>query len=146
MYVEGRVLGTDGNPIAGATIDTWETDENGLYDTQVRHLYTSFPTPPDASLSHSTRSAMDQIVEVNSCQATMGRMPSGPSCMSPHLNALPLISDRSPLQTRALPHPQRRPRREATRTAGTTRLQTRASAYDGRGTHAPTPYKLLSPT
>jgi protocatechuate 3,4-dioxygenase beta subunit len=24
-----------GNPIAGAIIETWETDENGLYDTQV---------------------------------------------------------------------------------------------------------------
>ncbi|KAG6866315.1 hypothetical protein C0991_005782 [Blastosporella zonata] len=34
MFVEGRVLDTKGNPIAGAIIDTWETDSNGLYDTQ----------------------------------------------------------------------------------------------------------------
>ncbi|KAG6815099.1 hypothetical protein H0H93_010979, partial [Arthromyces matolae] len=34
MFVEGRVLDTKGNPIAGAIIDTWETDNNGLYDTQ----------------------------------------------------------------------------------------------------------------
>ncbi|KAG6830225.1 hypothetical protein H0H92_001665 [Tricholoma furcatifolium] len=34
MFVEGRVLDTKGNPIAGAIIDTWETDENGLYDVQ----------------------------------------------------------------------------------------------------------------
>ncbi|KAF5383255.1 hypothetical protein D9615_004905 [Tricholomella constricta] len=34
MFVEGRVLDTEGNPIAGAIIDTWETDSNGLYDTQ----------------------------------------------------------------------------------------------------------------
>ena len=29
MYVEGRVLSTDGTPVANATIDTWETDSNG---------------------------------------------------------------------------------------------------------------------
>ncbi|RDB27606.1 Hydroxyquinol 1,2-dioxygenase [Hypsizygus marmoreus] len=34
MFVEGRVLDTKGNPIAGAIIDTWETDGDGLYDTQ----------------------------------------------------------------------------------------------------------------
>ena len=36
MFVEGRVMDTKGNPIAGAIIDTWETDGSGLYDTQVR--------------------------------------------------------------------------------------------------------------
>ena len=35
MFVEGSVLNTDGAPIPTATIDTWETDSNGLYDTQV---------------------------------------------------------------------------------------------------------------
>jgi len=34
MYVEGRVLTTNGEPIEGATIDTWEADHNGFYDTQ----------------------------------------------------------------------------------------------------------------
>ncbi|KAI0066888.1 aromatic compound dioxygenase [Artomyces pyxidatus] len=34
MFVEGRVLSTDGTPIAGAAIETWETDANGFYDTQ----------------------------------------------------------------------------------------------------------------
>lgn len=34
MYVEGRVLDTEGKPIAGAIINTWETDGFGLYDTQ----------------------------------------------------------------------------------------------------------------
>ncbi|KAG6884927.1 hypothetical protein C0993_007191 [Termitomyces sp. T159_Od127] len=34
MFVEGRVLDTKGNPIAGAIIDTWESDNNGLYDVQ----------------------------------------------------------------------------------------------------------------
>ena len=29
MYVEGRVLSTDGKPITGAIIETWETDEFG---------------------------------------------------------------------------------------------------------------------
>lgn len=35
MFVEGKVTDTKGQPIPGAIIDTWETDENGLYDTQV---------------------------------------------------------------------------------------------------------------
>jgi len=34
MYVEGRVLSTDGTPVAGAVIETWETDGHGNYDTQ----------------------------------------------------------------------------------------------------------------
>ncbi|KAH9946907.1 aromatic compound dioxygenase [Amylocystis lapponica] len=34
MYVEGRVLSTTGQPIEGAVIETWETDELGFYDTQ----------------------------------------------------------------------------------------------------------------
>lgn len=34
MYVEGRVLTTEGIPIPDAVIETWETDANGFYDTQ----------------------------------------------------------------------------------------------------------------
>jgi hypothetical protein len=29
MYVEGRVLASSGEPIPGAVIETWETDEKG---------------------------------------------------------------------------------------------------------------------
>ncbi|PBK65989.1 intradiol ring-cleavage dioxygenase [Armillaria solidipes] len=34
MFVTGKVMDTKGNPIAGAVLDAWETDETGLYDTQ----------------------------------------------------------------------------------------------------------------
>ncbi|RXW21587.1 hypothetical protein EST38_g4271 [Candolleomyces aberdarensis] len=34
MYVEGTVLNTKGEPIAGAIIDTWESDGEGKYDNQ----------------------------------------------------------------------------------------------------------------
>ncbi|KAF8577937.1 aromatic compound dioxygenase [Ramaria rubella] len=34
MYVQGRVFDTQGRPIPNAKIETWETDENGFYDTQ----------------------------------------------------------------------------------------------------------------
>ncbi|THH21127.1 hypothetical protein EW146_g326 [Bondarzewia mesenterica] len=34
MYLEGRVLTTDGKPINDAIIESWETDENGIYDVQ----------------------------------------------------------------------------------------------------------------
>jgi len=41
MYVEGRVLTSSGEPIPGAVIETWETDDKGYYDTQ----YTERPAP-----------------------------------------------------------------------------------------------------
>jgi len=34
MFVEGRVLTTDGKPIPGAVVETWETDGEGVYDMQ----------------------------------------------------------------------------------------------------------------
>ncbi|KAH8832023.1 aromatic compound dioxygenase [Flagelloscypha sp. PMI_526] len=35
MFVEGKVLSaTDGSPVSGAVIETWETDGNGSYDNQ----------------------------------------------------------------------------------------------------------------
>lgn len=33
-WVEGRVTATDGSPLAGARIEVWEADEDGLYDVQ----------------------------------------------------------------------------------------------------------------
>jgi hydroxyquinol 1,2-dioxygenase len=32
--VTGRVLGTDGTPLAGATVDVWQCNEDGFYDVQ----------------------------------------------------------------------------------------------------------------
>jgi protocatechuate 3,4-dioxygenase beta subunit len=32
--VRGRVLGTDGRPAAGATVDVWQADAEGVYDVQ----------------------------------------------------------------------------------------------------------------
>lgn len=34
MYVEGRVLDIHGKPVPNASIETWETDSEGFYDTQ----------------------------------------------------------------------------------------------------------------
>jgi len=34
MYVSGKVLGSRGEAIPGAVMDTWETDDQGYYDTQ----------------------------------------------------------------------------------------------------------------
>jgi len=34
MYVEGRVLDIHGNVVPNASIETWETDSEGFYDTQ----------------------------------------------------------------------------------------------------------------
>ena len=37
LLVEGRVCGLDGEPIEGATVDTWHSDHEGLYDVQRAH-------------------------------------------------------------------------------------------------------------
>lgn len=34
LFVEARVKGLDGRPIAGAEVDVWQADEDGLYDVQ----------------------------------------------------------------------------------------------------------------
>ena len=36
--VSGRVLDTQGNPIAGATLDIWQTNDDGFYDVQQKGL------------------------------------------------------------------------------------------------------------
>ena len=33
--VTGRVLGAEGQPVAGATVDVWQADQHGFYDVQV---------------------------------------------------------------------------------------------------------------
>lgn len=49
LYVEGRVLSTDGTPIPGALIETWETDSWGQLIFCVRtqdtpHLNQTYPS------------------------------------------------------------------------------------------------------
>ena len=34
MIVRGRVLDIDGNPVAGALVDVWQTNDDGFYDVQ----------------------------------------------------------------------------------------------------------------
>ncbi|MBE0701955.1 MAG: intradiol ring-cleavage dioxygenase [Afipia sp.] len=34
LVVKGRVLDTDGNPIVGALVDVWQTNDDGFYDVQ----------------------------------------------------------------------------------------------------------------
>jgi hydroxyquinol 1,2-dioxygenase len=36
--ISGRVLNTKGEPIAGATVETWQADEDGFYDVQKDNL------------------------------------------------------------------------------------------------------------
>ena len=37
-WVEGRILGLDGEPIPNATINVWQADDDGLYDVQYEDL------------------------------------------------------------------------------------------------------------
>lgn len=38
LVVRGRVLDTHGNPIAGATVDAWQTNNEGFYDVQQKGI------------------------------------------------------------------------------------------------------------
>lgn len=38
LFVHGRVTALDGTPVAGATIDVWQSDEDGFYDVQIAGL------------------------------------------------------------------------------------------------------------
>lgn len=38
MLVTGRVVDNDGNPVAGATLDVWQANEDGFYDVQQRGI------------------------------------------------------------------------------------------------------------
>jgi len=38
LYITGRVLGVDGEPVPGAVLDVWQADEDGLYEAQFAEL------------------------------------------------------------------------------------------------------------
>lgn len=42
MLVKGRILDTNGNPIAGAKIDVWQTNDDGFYDVQQKGIQPDF--------------------------------------------------------------------------------------------------------
>jgi len=42
MLVHGRILDTDGRPIAGAKIDVWQANDEGFYDVQQKGLQPDF--------------------------------------------------------------------------------------------------------
>lgn len=42
MLVKGRILDTAGNPIAGAKIDVWQTNDDGFYDVQQKGIQPDF--------------------------------------------------------------------------------------------------------
>ena len=59
ILVAGRVLDTDGNPIANATLDIWQTASNGLYSSQDPEqdkysFHALFTTGDDGSYTFTT--------------------------------------------------------------------------------------------
>lgn len=42
MLVKGRILDVDGNPISGAKIDVWQTNDDGFYDVQQKGIQPVF--------------------------------------------------------------------------------------------------------
>lgn len=59
LFVEGRITGSQGSPLAGALVEVWQTAPNGLYDVQdpeqpEGHLRASFLTDADGRYSFET--------------------------------------------------------------------------------------------
>ena len=42
MYVHGRILDTDGNPLEGVKIDVWQANDEGFYDVQQKGIQPDF--------------------------------------------------------------------------------------------------------
>lgn len=42
LFVHGRILDTEGNPIAGAKIDVWQANDEGFYDVQQKGIQPDF--------------------------------------------------------------------------------------------------------
>ncbi len=42
MLVRGRILDTEGNPVAGARIDVWQANDEGFYDVQQKGIQPDF--------------------------------------------------------------------------------------------------------
>jgi hydroxyquinol 1,2-dioxygenase len=87
-YVSGRVLDTDGKPIAGAELDVWQTDGDGLYDVQraggrERYARGKFTTGADGRFGFRTIKPVSYPVPtdgpVGAMLLAMGRHPYRPA-------------------------------------------------------------------
>lgn len=65
MYVEGRVLSTDGTPVPNATIETWETDGHGGYlaASHCVFVFSAHGACAKVSTIRSTRCVTSRIAE-----------------------------------------------------------------------------------
>lgn len=88
ILVEGRVLDPQGNPIAGATLDIWQTAPNGLYSSQdpdqdTYSFHALFTTGEDGSYGFTTVRPVSYTVPtdgpVGDLLTATGRHPWRPS-------------------------------------------------------------------
>ena len=87
-YLSGRVIDTDGKPIAGATLDVWQTDSEGMYDVQrpggaAAYARGRFNTGPDGRFGLRTVKPVSYAIPtdgpVGVMLAAMGRHPFRPA-------------------------------------------------------------------
>ena len=87
MYVEGRVLSTDGKPIANATIETWETDGTGQsidkYHLDRHHTRGDLTLRHQDHMTRSTVTARSQTAEAVCAQARTAAMATELLCQCP---------------------------------------------------------------
>jgi hydroxyquinol 1,2-dioxygenase len=86
-YVSGRVLDVGGAPIAGATLDVWQTDSDGFYDVQrpggARYARGRLTTGADGRYGFRTVKPVSYSIPtdgpVGAMLAAMGRHPFRPA-------------------------------------------------------------------
>lgn len=108
ILVEGRILDADRNPIAGATIDIWQTASNGLYSSQDENqdrynFHALFTTEQDGRYTFTTTRPVSYTVPtdgpVGGILNATGRHPWRPS----HLHYIVKADGYAPLVTEVFP-------------------------------------------
>ncbi len=88
LKVTGHVSSADGKPLAGALVEVWQVDANGLYDVQdpatpKGHLRGSFHTQSDGSFAFQTISPVTYAIPtdgpVGELLRALGRHPMRPA-------------------------------------------------------------------
>lgn len=69
LVIHGRVVGLDGEPVAGAVVDVWQTNSNGMYDIQD-------PEQPEHNLRGRYRADSTGNYQINTIRPTKYPIPT----------------------------------------------------------------------
>jgi hydroxyquinol 1,2-dioxygenase len=104
VLIRGRVTGTDGSPIEGATLDVWQCSGNGLYDIQdpdqpAFNLRGVFTTGPDGSFAFLTARPVSYPVPVDGPAGDLLRASGRHNWRAAHVHAIVSAPGHEPVTT-----------------------------------------------